>query len=172
MMGRGLRGWSTKPPTPTPEPGTVDGTRYYFDAFIATLKDCGHKPEHVRAVLREYVATVDGVALLASIVRIAEDDGYDRDDRLQQIVDLIQNGTPPTAGASTSNERAEPQPAGVDAALTLREIELLREIRLHAKFDLNEGWQRDARNLLLGLERHYTAVLSSAIAAPKGDSRG
>lgn len=46
---------------------------------------------------------------------------------------------------------SQPQPA-----LTPREVEILREIRLHAKFDgLNEGWQMTARNLLLGLERFY-----------------
>lgn len=61
-MGRGLRGLTGKTPVPLPEPGTVANTRYYLDAFIATLKDCGHKPEHVRAVLREYVAVANGAA--------------------------------------------------------------------------------------------------------------
>jgi len=42
--------------------------------------------------------------------------------------------------------------------LTPREIELLREIRLHAQFGLNEGWQREARNLLLELEQYYRTI--------------
>ena len=42
--------------------------------------------------------------------------------------------------------------------LTPREIELLREIRLHAQFGFNEGWQREARNLLLGLEEYYRTI--------------
>ena len=42
--------------------------------------------------------------------------------------------------------------------LTPREIELLREIRLHAQFGLNEGWQREARKLLLELEQYYRTI--------------
>ena len=47
--------------------------------------------------------------------------------------------------------------------LTPREIELLREIRLHAQFGLNEGWQREARNLLLELEQYYRTIPPSGV---------
>lgn len=37
----------------TPKAGTLEGTRHYMHAFIASLKDCGHSPEHVRQVMSE-----------------------------------------------------------------------------------------------------------------------
>lgn len=39
--------------------GGVRRTRYYMHAFMATLKDCGHQPEHVRQVLRELLDNPD-----------------------------------------------------------------------------------------------------------------
>lgn len=46
-------------------------------------------------------------------------------------------------------------------ALTAREVELLREIRLHANFTLNKDWHRTERNLLRGIEKFYAARLSN-----------
>lgn len=61
------------------------------------------------------------------------------------------------AAALQARELAAVTPADV-RMLTPREIELLREIRLHAQFGLNEGWQREARNLLLELEQYYRTI--------------
>lgn len=60
-MGKRLRG--TEPPRewpPSPKADTLEGTRHYMHAFIAALKDCGHKPEHVREVMRELLSGIAG----------------------------------------------------------------------------------------------------------------
>jgi hypothetical protein len=41
---------------PAPPAGTIEGTRYYLGVMIATLKDCGHRPEHVRQAMRELLS--------------------------------------------------------------------------------------------------------------------
>lgn len=57
-------------PDPAPHPdvaaGGVRRTRYYMSAFMATLKECGHEPEHVRTVLRELLG-IEGEQLAASL---------------------------------------------------------------------------------------------------------
>jgi len=73
---------------------------------------------------------------------------------LSQLVDRVV--------AVIEQSTAQPQ-----AVLTPREIELLREIRLHAQFGLNEGWQREARNLLLELEQYYRTIPPSGEIAAK-----
>jgi hypothetical protein len=67
------------------------------------------------------------------------------------------------AGSSASNERAEPQPAGVDAAWVDRAMELAGDLAMEVRAD------DDKANLTRNALRLH---LSSAIAAPKGDSRG
>lgn len=46
-------------PDPAPHPdvaaGGVRRTRYYMSAFMMSLKECGHEPEHIRTVLREWL---------------------------------------------------------------------------------------------------------------------
>jgi hypothetical protein len=36
------------------KPVTAEDTARYFDAFIAALKDCGHRPQHVLEAIRRY----------------------------------------------------------------------------------------------------------------------
>jgi hypothetical protein len=59
-VARRLRGTPapTFPNQPVAAPDTIEATRYYFHAFIGALKDCGHRPENVKAVMRELLASV------------------------------------------------------------------------------------------------------------------
>lgn len=59
-MGRRLRG--AEPPKVWPKPlEGIDATRHYMLCFIGALKDCGHKAQDVRQVMRELLDGVAGV---------------------------------------------------------------------------------------------------------------
>lgn len=67
---------SSPPPAPHPDvaAGGIRRTRHYMHAFIAALKDCGEKPEHVRQVLRELLGA-DGVDLsTVDLARMANEE--------------------------------------------------------------------------------------------------